>query len=133
MPDLFQERHQDYVLDVGNSFANTEHQQQVRIGTLVAGKIYPGLPLVLDPDAPFTLRGLAARMQWDLTNGQNLLAALYFRLKRANTTYSSNDWLPFSSLAPAFGQGGNPYPWWPHENYPASGAIEIDLWNNGAT
>lgn len=120
--DTFFDRHQDNVLDVG-----------AMLGTLAANKKYPGLPLTLDPDAPFIMRGLAGRMTWSLTTGQNDLSQLYFKLKRASTVYTSNEWLPFSLLARAMGQGGNPYPWWPHENYPAAGTIEIDVWNNGAS
>lgn len=133
MADKFYERHQDYVFDIGNSFANTAYQQQVQIGTLVAGRQYPGLPLQIDLDAPFIMRGIAARMQWDLETGQNDLSQLYFRLKRANTRYTcpQDQWLPFEQFARVFGQGGNQGIMWPHEGYPQGGVIEVDLWNNG--
>jgi hypothetical protein len=135
MPDSVTYRHEDYVLDVGNCYVNTPFQQtgQFTIGTLAANTQYPGLVLNLDPDAPFRVSGLAARMTWDLASGETNLNQLWFRLKRANSSrYTSTAWLPFAQLARAFGQGGNQYPYWPHEVYPASGAIEIDLWNNGA-
>lgn len=124
MPDRFYERHQDYVLDVGGPAGN--------IGTLAANTKYPGIPLVLDPDADFIMRGMAARMTWDLSSGQNNLSQLYFKLKNKDTHYTSTDWIPFGTFARVYGQGGNPAPWWPHLNYPKKGVIEIDLWNNGA-
>jgi len=134
MSDTFYERHHDYVMDVGNSFANTPWQQQATLGTLVAGRQYPGIPLTLELDAPFIMRGIAARMQWDLETGQNDLSQLYFRLKRANTRYTCpvDQWLPFEAFARIYGQGANPGIIWPHEGYPQGGVIEVDLWNNGA-
>ncbi len=134
MPDTYYERHHDYVMDVGNSFTGTAFAQKAFIGTLVAGQQYPGVPLSLDLDAPFILRSLAARMQWNLETGQNNLSQLYFRLKRANTSFTcpSSEWLPLEQFARVYGQGGNPGPVWPHENYPQGGVIEVDLWNNGA-
>lgn len=135
MADKFYERHQDYVFDIGNSFANTSYQQQVQIGTLAANTQYPGLPLTLDLDAPFILRGISARMQWSLETGQNSLSQLYFRLKRANTrlTCPQGQWLPFEQVARVYGQGGNQGIVWPHESYPQGGVIEVDIWNNGAS
>ncbi len=122
MADTFHERHQDYVLDIGAS-----------LGTLAANTQYPGIPLLLDPDAPFILRSLACRMQWDLETGQQHLSQIWFRLKRASTIFTSSDWLPLNKLALAFGQGGNPYPIWPHIPYPERGTIEIDVWNRGSS
>lgn len=128
----------DYVLDVGGPATAANGNQAGIIGTLAANTKYPGLLVQLQPDAPFILRGMAARMTWSLENGQNSLSQLYFRLKTAGTTYSTNlvagdnSWVPFSLFARAFGQGGNQGVWWPHQEYPANGTIEIDLWNNGA-
>ncbi len=121
MADLFHERHQDYVMDLS-----------AQLGTLAANTQYPGMQLLLDPDAPFIMRSLAARMRWDLSTGQQHLSQLWFRLKRASTIFTSSDWLPLNQLALAFGQGGNPYPIWPHIPYPERAAIELDVWNRGA-
>lgn len=118
MPDTFFDRHQDNVLDVG---------------TILAGKKVFGLPLVLDPDAPFIMKALAVRCDWELEIGQSNLQYLYFKLKRANGSFLSQDWIPLLYAIRAFGQGGNPGPIWPHENYPANSALEIDLWNNNST
>jgi hypothetical protein len=48
-PQLF-ERHQDYVMSIGD---------------LAAGELLQGIPLALDPDAPFVLRSKAIRCQYD--------------------------------------------------------------------
>lgn len=135
MNDKFYERHQDYTMDVGNSFVNTPWSQNNMPGTLVANTQYPGIVLTLDRDAPFIMRGIAARMEWeDAETGQDALSALYFRLKRANTSYTCppSEWLPFLQFAECYGQGGNQGIIWPHETYPQGAVIEVDLWNNGA-
>lgn len=126
--DRFYERHQDYVFDIGNIFSSNS------IGTLNAGQQYTGLGLTLDADAPFVLRSIAVRMQWDLSVGQQNLKYLFFRWKRANGDFLSSQaaWIPFLEFTGNYGQGGNPYPIWPPEIYPRQGVIEIDLWNNNA-
>ena len=129
MPDTFCDRHQDNVIDVGAVFGTSP----TAIGSLVAGKQYPGIPLTIDADAPFHLKALAVRMNWDADTGQNGLANLWYRLKRGNGDYMSQDWVPFVLAVRLFGQGGNPAPVWPWEAYPPGGVIEIDLWNRGNT
>lgn len=120
--DTFFDRHQDNVLDVGGTF-----------GTIAAGKKVFGLQLQLDPDAPFGLRALAVRMNWTVADGQSDLQYLWFRMKRANSDLMSTDFMPFLYWMRAFGQGGNPGPIWPHELYPPSSVIEVDLWNNNSS
>lgn len=127
--DRFFERHQDYVIDVGNVNSGTGG-----IGTLVAGTKYTGIPLTLDGDAPFSLRSIAARMTWDLTVGQQNLQYVFIRWKRANGDFlaSQTQWIPLLEWTGNYGYGGNPYPMWPPEEYPLKGVIEIDIWNNNS-
>ncbi len=119
MADQYFYRHQDNVLDVGATH-----------GTIEAGQRVPGLQLQLDPDAPFDLRSLAVRMDSDIEEYQNNLQFLWIKWKRADGGFFSTDFMPLLEFMRAFGQGGNPKPIWPHELYPASGVIEVDLWNN---
>lgn len=122
MPDTYFDRHQDNVIDVGGTY-----------GTIPAGQQIRGLQLQLDPDAPFSMRALAVRMNSVLATYQNNLQYLWFRLKRADGSLLSQDFLPFLTWMRAYGQGGNPGPIWPHEMYPANGIIEVDLWNNNSS
>lgn len=132
MADVFRERHHDYVFEIGASPGNESHTTGL-IGPLVAGQQYTGIPLQLDADAPFILRSIAARMQWDLEQGQAALANIFIRMKRANgDLFVSNlEWIPLLEWTGNFGLGGNPYPIWPHEIWPRNGVAELDVWNNG--
>lgn len=123
MPDRLYERHQDNVIDVG-----------AIVGTLAAGKQYTGIQVQVDADAPFSMRSLAARMTWDLAVGQANLQYLFVRWKRANGDYvvSQSQWMPLLEWTGNYGLGGNPYPWWPEEKYPANSVIEVDVWNNNS-
>ena len=115
----FQERHYDYVLS-GPSLA--------------AGQIVQGLPLQLDPDAPFELRSRALRVPYDtLTQTQAALQGVSLRYTDAAGDYLSQGLVPQALEMAYFGQGGNPKPVYPPQRYPAQGVIKVDVKNNNST
>ena len=60
----FFERHQDYVMTVGD---------------LAAGQLFQGITLKLDPDAPFVSRAFAIRCQYDAARHQAGLQSVALR------------------------------------------------------
>jgi hypothetical protein len=122
MNPRFQERHQDYVL---------------QIASLAPGQIVTAVPLVLDLDAPFVLRSRAFRVQPQQSIYEgicNLQAGLQF-LKSSFTgpdeNYVSQQRVPATLHSYCFGQQGSPTPVFPQRIYPAGGIIYVDVENAG--
>ncbi len=118
MNPKFQQRHQDYVLN---------------LPTLTPGQVLTGIPLVLDPDAPFVLRSRAVRIPYDVSRHQAGLQFLSMRYTGPNNDYRQQDLVPQSEEMIYFGQMGNPKPVWPPIQYPSSGTILVDVQNTSAS
>lgn len=98
------------------------------------------LPLRTDTDAPFLLRSLAVRVQYDntltaLTPGSNHrqtgLNQVLFRFATANGQYMQQYPVPILLQTPFAGQMGNPLPMQRQVYYPAGSTILVDVVNNG--
>lgn len=110
---LTQERHQDYVYSAP---------------TLQPGQLNTDF-FQLDPDAPFLLRGLAARLPYDAFGTQSGLQFVSLRYSGPNQDYRQDTPVPLSVMMPYYGQVGNPLKVFPEIRYPSSGFISIDLLN----
>lgn len=116
-PQLY-ERHQDYVMTIGN---------------LAAGEILQGIPLALDPDAPFVLRSKAIRCQYDANRHQADLQNVAIRYTGPANDYKQQARIPWGLTMAYFGQQGNPKPVAPSIQYPQNGTITVDIENQGTT
>ena len=118
MTPQFQQRHQDYLFT---------------LPALAPGAVLTGLPLVLDPDAPFVLRSRALRIPYNASREQAGLQFLNMRYAGPNNDYRAQAMVPQSEEMVYFGQMGNPKPVWPNVQYPASGTILVDVQNTSAS
>jgi hypothetical protein len=113
----YQERHQDYVWTLPTIPAG---QQLVQ-------------PFQFDPDAPFVLRSLAARIPYDANGTQTALASVSLRWSGPVQDYRHQSVVPVGLLmGPYFGQYGNPMPVYPEVQFPASGTTWLQVANSGA-
>ena len=113
----YQERHQDYVFSVP---------------PLLAGQTLAGLVFQVDPDYPFELRGMAARVPYNAAGQQAGLEYLAMRWGDQDRTYRQQGLTPLSfMLGPYFGQLGAPKPISPGVRFEKTGVILIDLFNGG--
>jgi hypothetical protein len=114
----YQERHQDYVWTLPTIPAG---QQIVQ-------------PFQFDPDAPFVLRSLAARIPYDANGTQTALASVSLRWSGPVQDYRHQSVVPAGlMLGPYFGQYGNPMPVYPEVQFPASGVTWLQVVNGGAS
>lgn len=113
---LTQERHQDYVYTAPTLPGGALITDQFR----------------LDPDAPFLLRGLAARIPYTANGTQDGLQYVSMRYSGPQQDYKADVPIPLALQMPYYGQVGNPLGRYPQVRYPGSGIISIDLINNGA-
>ena len=112
-----QERHMDYVW----SLPTLQPGQPVTV------------PFQVDPDAPFALRGLAARVPYDAAGTQNGLQSVSLRWSGPMQDYRQQSRNPIGIMMGAyFGQYGNPRPVYPQVRFPENGVTWIDIINNGA-
>lgn len=112
-------RHFDYVLPVGN---------------LAAGTTKNAVPLQMDNDADFILRGRAVHYQSNTPGlaGQSALTNYFDRITGPDSgDYLSQALLRFSNECPTFGQYGNPLPVRQPIIYPRGGQITVDVQNQG--
>jgi hypothetical protein len=112
-----QERHMDYVWSLPT--------------------LQPAQPMTIkfqfDPDAPFALRGLAARMPYDAAGTQNGLQSVSLRWSGPVQDYRQQSRVPLGIMMGAyFGQYGNPRPVYPQVRFPENAVTWIDVINNGA-
>jgi hypothetical protein len=112
----FVERFQIYVLSVGN---------------LAAGAVTPDLPLPLDSDAPFVLRGRGGRCQNDPRFYQAGMNGLLTRFRDASGNWKSDAPVPWFLDVPGNGRGGQWVPSYPNVVYPAQGELVTRIWNTG--
>lgn len=116
-------------------------------GPLLQSQFWPGLASVAanaqiqklalrtDLDAPFLLRGIAARVQYDTTSTahrQTGLNQLLFRFSGPDEKYFQQIETPLTLMTPWGGQLGRPFPLHRQVLYPAGSTIFVDLINNGA-
>lgn len=120
MADKFQLRHFDYMLS---------------IPTLAAGD-QQRLPLVLDTDSSFILRGRAAHAQSDTVGfgGQTAVLADYFdRFTGPDQDDLADGLTRFINQSPNLGQFGIPLPVRPPVIYPPGSTIYVDVQNQGVS
>ena len=116
MAETLIERHQDYVIN---------------LPTLAGGQFYSGLTFQFDPDAPFELRGLAARQPYDVSGQQNGIQTLAVRYTDSNYDWQQDFVVPLFVEMAYFGQCGFSLPRYPGLRYPASSVVTIELFNFG--
>ena len=101
------------------------------VGTLAAGDSVEDLPLPLDSDAPFVLRGRGGRIQNDPLTLQAGMNGLSTRYRDSENNYRSDGPVPWYLECPGNGYGGQ---WKPVHRpivYPASGALLFSVFNTG--
>lgn len=105
------------------------------IGTLAAGKSRTAVPLNLETDSSFILRGRmvhyrssVAQLPGQMTN----LANYWDRYTGPDLEYLSQSVTRFSYECPTMGQMGSPLPVRPPVIYPPGGVILVDVYNSGA-
>jgi Putative Ig domain len=113
------ERHQDYTLI---------------IPTIPPGESAIQIPLQLDLDAPFLLRGRGIRVTPPSTSRtQSQILTTRFRYTNAAGDYLAQQAVNTpQDFWGAYGQGGNYRPVWPQQPYPPGGVISVDVYNDGA-
>ena len=101
------------------------------IGTMTPGQAFYDLPLKLDTEAPFALRGRSIRVAVDDTVSQADVASILTRWRNPRGGYASTDLLPVvPDIGPNGGTGGNPGVVYPNEVYPAGANLLTDVLNN---
>jgi len=114
------ERHQDYVFPIDQSL------------TLPAAMAAPEVfNFQLDPDAPFELRSLAARVPYDANGTQYGLQHVLMSYSDEQNNFTSDFPIPLFCQMAYFGQAGNPIPRYPGLRYSASGVMRIQIQNVG--
>jgi hypothetical protein len=116
--DKVQLRHYDYRLD---------------IGALAAGFRRSAVPLNLETDSSFILRGRAVHCQSTTARlaGQSSLIAYMDRYTGPDLNYLSQDVTRFRTECPTYGQYGSMLPVRPPVIYPPGGVILVDVYNSG--
>ena len=122
MNPKMQERHMDYVWSLPPLAAGEE---------LVA-------PFQFDPDAPFELRGLAARIPYTVAGPASVLGTqgglqfVSLRWSGPTQDYRQQARVPLGlMMGPYFGQYGCPRPVSPGVRFPANGVTWLDVKNDG--
>ena len=117
MPVKWKERFQVYVLNVGN---------------LAAGQSTDvDLPLLLDSDAPFVLKGRGGRCKNDPRYFQAGMNGLLVRYRDAVGNYASDAPVPWYLDVPGNGFGGAWAPVYPEKIYPPQGMLLTTVSNTG--
>ena len=132
-PAEYQQRHWDYVL--GPNQTGGSAGVGGAFGTVAANAVLQGVPLQTDLDAPFLLRSIAARVQYDTTSSahrQTNLNQLQIRFTGPAKNYFHQAFVPLNLLMPFGGQLGNPSPLQRQVWYPPQSTIYVDITNNGA-
>lgn len=129
-PD-YQARHWDYVMGgpIQQGF------QWPGLQTVAANAQLNKLALRLDTDAPFLLRSVAARVQYDTTSTahrQTGLNQVLWRFTGPSENYLQQIATPLTLQTAWGGQLGNPLPMQRQVLYPAGGTIFVDVINNGS-
>jgi len=129
--------HFDYVLGPPMTSLSSGWTGETALASVAPGTIV-GIPLVLDPDAPFVLRSIAARYTYpthlkSCARTQNDLSNIKIRFTGPNQNYFMQGFVPLNLLSAYFGQLGNPRPLWREVYYPPQSTIVLDLTNAGTT
>lgn len=115
-----------------------QSQNWPALATVAPGTQLTKLPLRTDTDAPFLLRSIAARVQYDptfplvnatQTHRQTGLNSLLFRFTSPTGDYLQQARTPFLLQTPWAGQMGNPMPLQRQVYYPAGSVIQVDITN----
>ena len=111
------------------------------LASVAGGAQFTKLPLRTDTDAPFLLRSIAARVQYDSSLGPSFTGAshrqtgingLLFRFTGPTGEYLQQYPTPILLQTPWAGQMGNPLPMQRQVYYPAGSAIQVDLVNTNS-
>ena len=114
-----------------------QRQNWPALASVAPGAQITKLPLRLDTDAPFLLRSIAVRVQYDpnfplggSTHRQTGLNFVLFRFTGPTGQYFQQVPTPLTLMTPYGGQIGNPLPMQRQVYYPAGGLIQLDLVNS---
>lgn len=109
--------------------------QDSRLASVGAGAIIKDVDLLLDPDAPFQLRGRGVRRKYTSALTQNGLQFLStkFTGQYGSEDYRQQDFVNVACEMPNFGQAGCPRSVWPQPIYGPSQVLRVDLKNTGLT
>lgn len=105
------------------------------LATVAANAQIAKLALRTDTDAPFLLRSIACRVQYDTTSTnhrQTGLNQVLWRFTGPTENYLQQIATPLTLQTPWGGQIGNPLPLHRQVFYPAGSTIFVDLINNGS-
>ncbi len=107
--------------------------QDSRLASVAAGVTIEKVKLTLDTDAPFSLRGRAVRQKYSSTLTQAGLAGIATQWAGPAQDYRMQTYIPERLQMANYGQCGDPGVVFPEIQYPATGVIEIDVQNRGAS
>jgi len=128
-------RHYDYVLGPPNTSAPGPNQTAL-LSSIAPGQIITGIPLTLDSDAPFLLRGRALRVPYPVsmscTKSQPINNVL-MRYTGPNNNYLARGFVRQSLEMSFGGQFAQWRPVSPQVLYPASGTILVDIQNDSSS
>jgi hypothetical protein len=117
---------------MGIKWVERFHIYVLNVGNLAAGaSSVADLPLPLDSDAPFVLRGRGGRCQNDPNFLQAGMNGLLVRYRDAQGNYASDAPVPWYLDVPTGGYGGQWAPVWPQRVYPQQGSLLTTVYNTG--
>jgi hypothetical protein len=132
----FQKFHFDYKLDKGRTDLSSTWTGLPALASIAPGAVLVGLPLTLQPDAPFLLTGLAVKCVYTSAVKSCIqlqdLRGLKFRFSGPDGNYLMDQRVPFTSWMANYGQLGNPRRIFPNLLYPPQSTILLDLENASA-
>jgi hypothetical protein len=132
----YRQRHYDYVIGPPSTAFPENRNQTALLSAIAPGQTITGIPLKLDADAPFLLRGRAMRIPYPVTKGctkSQPLNGLLMRYTGPNNNYLQQDLVRQSLEMMYFGQFGQWRPVSPQILYPPAGVILIDVKNDSAS
>jgi len=120
---LFQERHQDYVIN---------HAMDSRLASIAPGQLITNIELQMDPDAPFLLRGRCYRVKYDsaASHTQVGIQNVSMRFSGPNQDFRMAVPVPQGLQMAYGGQSAAFKPVYPQIMYPARSVITINLKND---
>lgn len=107
------------------------HDQILVIPSIPAGGEVRNVPLAIDTDAPFLVRGRGLRVTPPVSRSQVQVRELRFRYTNQAGAYLAQQPIQTQQdFGQAFGQGGNYRPVYPQQPYPPGGTILVDVIND---
>jgi hypothetical protein len=129
--------HYDYVLGPPMTSLDADWTGQTDLQTVAPGALIQGIPLNLEPDAPFLLRSIAVRYTYPTMKScqrtQPGLTGLRIRFTGPNANYLQQGYVPVNLMMAYGGQLGNPAAVWREVYYPPQATILLDLSNDSTS